>query len=124
VPAKRDKYKPLKSTSRKELTQAVTSRALEFMRFVIMHRDRYGISSRKAFAEAIGMSQPALYNVENSPEKNFTVEQLASICKVFGLSPAWLLLGEGEMEPVSKSMEGRLADLEKVVDQLRNTTAS
>lgn len=95
----------------KEHSHEVSKRFLQVMRRVVAERIG-GITTQTAFAEKVGEFKQNITRIE-AGTRYPTVEMLHMTCLVFGVDPAWLLMGTGEMFPADKKES--IALLERVI---------
>jgi transcriptional regulator with XRE-family HTH domain len=65
------------------------------------------------FAKNLGVSKETLIHYQKDrrhPDSEF----LSNLCKIFGVNPAWLLIGEGESFVEGSAQEIEITDREKV----------
>jgi transcriptional regulator with XRE-family HTH domain len=73
------------------------------------------------FAKRVGIYQQNVSKIKNG-QRYPTVETLVNLCVEFGVNPAWILLGRGDMfvkdSSLEKSALDRLNRLEKTVKEM------
>ena len=69
--------------------------------------------NQKSFAKAIGISQGALSEIENS-NINPSIETVISIVKQYNISLNWLILGEYNKESLSKEKDKLASEIIKM----------
>ena len=79
-------------------------------------RQRERLSTRE-FARHVSASHGTVGNYEpGGRSEKVDAEYLAEVCRAFGISPRWLLLGEGEMrDRAPTDAEARLAEIRRVL---------
>jgi len=112
-----------KKSINKDYKETVTLRFLEAMRRVLMAR-KEGCKTMKQFAEFVGEHQQNISKMERG-ERMPTVEQICRLCEVFGFSPAWVLLGRGNMEETAELgaaiavLQERMTKIEIEIEQMK-----
>ncbi len=93
----------------------ITKRFLKAMDLILADR---GMKAGE-FGEVVGMPASNISRLRAGGSNYVTLEAAAIMCKLYKISPSWLILGEGDMnlsEPsVLKDLMSRVAKLEKVV---------
>jgi transcriptional regulator with XRE-family HTH domain len=76
-----------------EVEKQVKARFIEAMYMCIGKRI---CKTKKEFAEAVGILPTNISRLESNESMSISAHSLAMICKL-GISPEWLLLGNGEL---------------------------
>lgn len=73
----------------------VTKRFFEALEYLKREKKIHGL---KTFTDKYGFNYWNTVTIKNQPEKRFLkVDYLIYICRDYGISSEWLLLGKGEM---------------------------
>lgn len=104
-----------KPSIHKDYKEAITIRFLTCMRQVLMVRMK-GCRTMKDFADFVGEHQQNLSKMEKG-ERSPTLDQTARLCEIFGFSPAWVILGKGNMQETAE-LNAQLAILEKRITKV------
>lgn len=73
-------------------------------------KNEKAIRGVKTFTDRYGINRRNLYSVKLKPDSGmFQPGWLANLCRDYGVSPSWLLLGEGDFHATSKPDRLQLA---------------
>lgn len=100
-----------------ELSRPVTLRVLQVMDTVLSNPLLYKVLSIRAFAHSIGLESTHIYAFKENENRNVTLVVCIKLCKVYGISPNWLLLNIGpqklKKDKEEISLEKRLEAVEQ-----------
>lgn len=83
------------NTIQQTYKQDISERFAYAMRIIIAER-KNGCKNASQFSEMIGEHAQNISKINNG-QRSPTLEQVARICNTFNLSPAWLILGKGNI---------------------------
>ncbi len=93
----------------------IKKRFLKVMRLAIAEQWE-GIDNKKEFAEVADIMPQQLYAIETQKGRNPTPEMIYNVCKRFGVSANYIIIGIEPMKLTdSNNLESRLKRLEKVL---------
>lgn len=103
---------------KKQFSKKITGRFLEAVDTIISNR-KNGRITLNIIGDIIGMSASNIARLRTSENNIVTVEAIGRLCKHYNISPAWIILGKGEMmQGIPSTTDQRLSNIEKEVKML------
>lgn len=116
-----------KLSENKQYSIEISKRFFEAMD-KILSSNEYGNLTAQLFGDSVGINSSNLNRIRNNPGEHFvTLEACALLCKVYGVSYAWLHGGIGTMKADEQtkadysSVQNNLEQINKAAQEIQGT---